>query len=92
MTVHVHLFPSTQEFSLRQFLLTNLVTNGYGNHNGGGGNINATSVGNGDSMRWKVNLDTIAASIQSLKDFPHFETTYDNPTLFIGGGDSNYIT
>jgi hypothetical protein len=43
-------------------------------------------------LRWKVNLDAIEKSIVTLKGFPQFETTYDRPALFVGGGNSNYIT
>ena len=69
----------SQDFSLRQFLLTNLVGDG-------------RRFPQGQSLRWKVNLDAIESSILTLKGFPKFETTYDRPALFIGGGNSNYIT
>ena len=65
-----------QDFSLRQFLLTNLVGNGNGS----------------ERLRWKVNLDAIDDSIQNLKDFPSYDSVYPSPTLFIGGAESNYIT
>ena len=81
---------SVQDFSLRQFLLTNLI----GNSNGS--SFSPGSPGNdvrGESLvRWRFNLEAIAAGIQSLKDFPNFVSTYEKPTLFIGGAESNYIT
>ena len=73
-------FHCPQDFSLRQFLLTNLIGDG------------PFPRGDRPSLRWKVNLEAIERSILTLKGFPEFETTYDRATLFVGGGNSNYIT
>ena len=41
---------------------------------------------------WRINLDSIAANMEGLIGFPDFAgARYDGPTLFIGGGTSDYI-
>uniref|UniRef100_A0A8C7JWS5 sn-1-specific diacylglycerol lipase ABHD11 n=1 Tax=Oncorhynchus kisutch TaxID=8019 RepID=A0A8C7JWS5_ONCKI len=40
---------------------------------------------------WRVNLDAIAAHLDDIMSFPTFETTYEGPTLFLGGASSAYI-
>ena len=86
------MFHCSQDFSLRQFLLTNLVWDGHGHYSHRF--PRGDSRGESGLLRWKVNLDAIGSSILTLKGFPEFETacTYDWPALFIGGGNSNYIT
>lgn len=62
----------TQEHSVRQFLLTNLVEqNGH--------------------YAWRVNLEAISNHLEELMGFPEFKTTYEGPTLFLGGSSSAYI-
>ncbi|XP_023844098.1 sn-1-specific diacylglycerol lipase ABHD11 [Salvelinus sp. IW2-2015] len=41
---------------------------------------------------WRVNLDAIAAHLDDIMSFPTFETTYEGPTLFLGGASSAYIS
>ncbi|KAK7925374.1 hypothetical protein WMY93_007684 [Mugilogobius chulae] len=41
---------------------------------------------------WRVNLDAISAHLETLLSFPHFETPYEGPTLFLGGASSAYIS
>lgn len=44
-------------------------------------------------MRWRVNLDAVAACMGDLIGFPDLgEARYGGPTLFIGGAASDYIT
>jgi esterase len=45
----------------------------------------------GEGFRWQPNLPAIAESMPAISDFPTIETTYDRPTLFIGGERSSYI-
>uniref|UniRef100_A0A667WN08 sn-1-specific diacylglycerol lipase ABHD11 n=1 Tax=Myripristis murdjan TaxID=586833 RepID=A0A667WN08_9TELE len=39
---------------------------------------------------WRVNLDAISAHLEDIMSFPSFNTTYDGPTLFLGGASSDY--
>ncbi|XP_006817001.1 sn-1-specific diacylglycerol lipase ABHD11-like, partial [Saccoglossus kowalevskii] len=41
---------------------------------------------------WRVNLNAIERQLRTLYDFDHFSSTYDGPALFIGGGNSPYIS
>ncbi|KAM6985707.1 sn-1-specific diacylglycerol lipase ABHD11 [Aplochiton taeniatus] len=41
---------------------------------------------------WRVNLDAIAAHLDDIMSFPDFKTTYEGPTLFLGGASSAYIS
>ena len=42
---------------------------------------------------WKMNLPTLAAHYQThIMSSPIYDTVIDTPTLFIAGGDSDYIT
>ena len=43
-------------------------------------------------LRWRINLSAIEESMNELKRFPYFESGFHGPTLFIGGGNSNYIS
>lgn len=40
---------------------------------------------------WRVNLESIAAHLDEITSFPHFDTVYNGPTLFLGGASSAYI-
>uniref|UniRef100_H3B128 sn-1-specific diacylglycerol lipase ABHD11 n=2 Tax=Latimeria chalumnae TaxID=7897 RepID=H3B128_LATCH len=41
---------------------------------------------------WRVNLDAIDNHLDDLVSFPEFSTAYCGSTLFLGGGDSPYIS
>ncbi|XP_066552338.1 sn-1-specific diacylglycerol lipase ABHD11 [Amia ocellicauda] len=41
---------------------------------------------------WRVNLDAIADHLDDVLDFPHFDNSYEGPTLFLGGSSSHYIS
>lgn len=41
---------------------------------------------------WRVNLDAISAHLETLLGFPSFDSTYEGPTLFLGGASSAYIS
>ncbi|XP_048413472.1 protein ABHD11 [Stegostoma tigrinum] len=41
---------------------------------------------------WRVNLEAIANQMDCLLNFPNFSSPYTAPTLFLGGGDSPYIS
>ncbi|KAL4608415.1 protein ABHD11 isoform X1 [Arapaima gigas] len=41
---------------------------------------------------WRVNLQAIADHLDHIMGFPKFSTTYEGPTLFLGGASSAYIT
>jgi esterase len=47
----------------------------------------------GDGFRWRVNLEAIAANMDSLVGFPAFDAcvTYPGPTCFLAGGLSRYV-
>lgn len=45
----------------------------------------------GDSFRWKMNLDVIAKNIEEVGKALNQNATYAQPTLFIRGGKSDYI-
>ncbi|WP_422007691.1 alpha/beta fold hydrolase [Roseivirga pacifica] len=45
----------------------------------------------GDSFRWKMNLDVIAKNIEEVGKALNQNATYPQPTLFIRGGKSDYI-
>ncbi len=42
--------------------------------------------------RWKINLDAIHKHLDELSEGPRLQNRYLNPTLFIRGGASTYIT
>ncbi|KMK68286.1 alpha/beta fold hydrolase [Puniceibacterium sp. IMCC21224] len=42
--------------------------------------------------RWKLNLDTLEAEMPKVLGFPEVSATFDRPTLFLSGGDSDYVT
>lgn len=41
---------------------------------------------------WRVNLDAISAHLETLLGFPHFDSAFEGPTLFLGGASSAYIS
>ncbi|MGH0169233.1 UNVERIFIED_CONTAM: hypothetical protein FKN15_056489 [Acipenser sinensis] len=41
---------------------------------------------------WRVNLDAIIKHLDNIMSFPDFDTSYLGPTLFLGGGNSPYIS
>jgi hypothetical protein len=43
---------------------------------------------------WNFNIDSIKNNIENIMSFPQFDKNlkYVNPTLFLGGEKSNYIT
>jgi pimeloyl-ACP methyl ester carboxylesterase len=50
-------------------------------------------VADGDGLRWRVNLDAIAAGMDAISGFPDFAdgTVYGGPTLFVTGAASDYV-
>lgn len=40
---------------------------------------------------WRVNLEAISAHLEHVMSFPSFDTTFEGPTLFLGGASSAYI-
>ncbi|BBU57768.1 esterase [Mameliella alba] len=43
------------------------------------------------NKRWKLNLDTLAREMPKILGFPKIEGRYDGPTLFLSGGQSDYV-
>ncbi|KAK0144466.1 Protein ABHD11 [Merluccius polli] len=41
---------------------------------------------------WRVNLAAISSHLDDIMSFPSLGTTYDGPTLFLGGASSAYIS
>lgn len=41
---------------------------------------------------WKLNLDTLAAEMPKILSFPDLEGTFEKPTLFLSGAESEYVT
>ncbi|MCO4847272.1 MAG: alpha/beta fold hydrolase [Yoonia sp.] len=41
--------------------------------------------------RWKLNLDVLAAEMDKIIGFPHVSGTFDGPTLFLSGANSDYV-
>ncbi|XP_056093084.1 protein ABHD11 [Rhinichthys klamathensis goyatoka] len=46
---------------------------------------------NGD-YGWRINLEAISNHLEDIMAFPDFKTTYEGPTLFLGGSSSAYIS
>ncbi|KAK9955482.1 hypothetical protein ABG768_015354 [Culter alburnus] len=46
---------------------------------------------NGD-YGWRINLEAISNHLEDIMGFPDFNTTYEGPTLFLGGSSSAYIS
>lgn len=40
---------------------------------------------------WKLNLDVLGAQMPDIIGFPDLSRAYDGPTLFLSGGNSNYV-
>jgi pimeloyl-ACP methyl ester carboxylesterase len=45
-----------------------------------------------DSYSWRIPLDILAGRLQELEDFPAADASYQGPTLFLYGAESNYVT
>ncbi len=45
-----------------------------------------------DGWTWRANLDVLARDVEALAAFPDVGLPYDGPTLFLAGGDSDYVT
>ena len=43
-------------------------------------------------QKWLLNLDTLAAEMPNIMSFPQVSTTWDGPTLFLTGGESDYVS
>ncbi|XP_055333247.1 protein ABHD11-like [Paramacrobiotus metropolitanus] len=41
---------------------------------------------------WRINLKALSDNTENIMEFPVFHNFYGGPVLFIGGGNSNYIT
>lgn len=41
--------------------------------------------------RWKLNLDVLAREMPKILSFPEVEGQFDGPTLFLSGGESDYV-
>nr|XP_032836011.1 protein ABHD11 [Petromyzon marinus] len=80
--VDSQLAPRIPDSTIRQFLLTNVTER------------RAADGGDGARFGWRVNLEAIVRHIDCLFDFPRPAegASYSGPTLFIGGGDSPYIS
>lgn len=44
------------------------------------------------NKRWKLNFDALAADMDKILSFPTLKGTYDGPTLFLSGAESDYVT
>ncbi len=42
--------------------------------------------------RWKLNLDLLEQEMPAILGFPPIEATFEGPTLFLSGSDSDYVT
>lgn len=45
-----------------------------------------------DGWAWRANLDVLARDLEALAGFPDVGSPYEGPTLFLAGGDSDYVT
>jgi esterase len=41
--------------------------------------------------RWRLNLDVLAAEMDKIIGFPQISGSFDRPTLFLSGGNSDYV-
>ncbi|MZR12620.1 alpha/beta fold hydrolase [Maritimibacter sp. DP07] len=41
--------------------------------------------------RWKLNLDVLARDMEKVTGFPEVEGTFEGPTLFLAGAESDYV-
>lgn len=46
----------------------------------------------GDTYAWKMNLEAIRASYEQIIGPVDVEAVFDGPALFVGGGDSHYVS
>lgn len=44
-----------------------------------------------DEKRWRFNLDALAENMPDILGFPHLDASYEGPTLFLSGGQSDYV-
>lgn len=42
-------------------------------------------------QRWRLNLDVLSAEMDAILGFPQLDAIYDNATLFLSGGESDYV-
>lgn len=42
-------------------------------------------------QRWRLNLDVLAKEMPKIMGFPELQTSFDGPTLFITGANSDYL-
>lgn len=42
-------------------------------------------------QKWKLNLDVLQAEMPEIIGFPQVSSTFAGPTLFLSGGDSDYV-
>lgn len=45
----------------------------------------------GDGLHWQANLDLLRRELPSIGGFPELSSTFDHPTLWMGGERSSYI-
>lgn len=43
------------------------------------------------AKRWRLNLDTLEAEMHKIMSFPDLDAQFDNATLFLSGGASDYV-
>ncbi|MBY5934160.1 alpha/beta fold hydrolase [Tateyamaria omphalii] len=43
-------------------------------------------------QRWRLNIDALAANMPAILGFPEVSGHFDGPTLFLSGGQSDYVT
>ena len=44
-----------------------------------------------DPVKWRLNLDTLEAEMPKIVGFPEVTGTFDGPTFFLSGKDSDYV-
>lgn len=44
-----------------------------------------------NKRRWRLNLDVLADEMEKIVGFPEVEGRFDGPTLFLTGGESDYV-
>ena len=55
-------------------------------------NFILTNIERNTDYHWRVNIDAIEANLDTLTQFPHIDTHYSGPTLFIAGSRSEHVT
>ena len=45
-----------------------------------------------DTVDWKLNFDALADDMDKILSFPTLTGSYDGPTLFLSGAESDYVT